>query len=117
MNVLVAYATKHGATRGIAERIAQTLNDEGLDAELVDLERPPSVGKYDAFVVGSAAYMYHWLKEATEFVRDNEATLTSRPTWLFTSGPVGTDTVDKQGRDVLETAKPKEFQEFADTIR
>jgi menaquinone-dependent protoporphyrinogen oxidase len=117
MNVLVAYATKHGATRGIAERIAETLTEEGLQATLADLDRPSSVAPYDAFVVGSAAYMYHWLKEATEFVRDNSAALADRPTWLFTSGPVGTDMVDKQGRDVLETAKPKEFEEFARTIQ
>ena len=33
MPVLVAYASRHGATQGIAERIAETLRSEGLDAE------------------------------------------------------------------------------------
>ena len=34
MKILVAYATRHGATQGIAERIAQTLEADGLDVTL-----------------------------------------------------------------------------------
>ena len=33
MKILVAYATRHGATAGIAERIAATLTESGLPAE------------------------------------------------------------------------------------
>ena len=33
MNVLVAYASRHGATQGIAERIAESLRGFGLNAE------------------------------------------------------------------------------------
>ena len=33
MHVLVAYASRHGATQGIAERIADTLRAAGLEAE------------------------------------------------------------------------------------
>ena len=33
MSVLVAYASRHGATRGIAERIADRLRQDGLAAE------------------------------------------------------------------------------------
>jgi menaquinone-dependent protoporphyrinogen oxidase len=36
--------------------------------------------------------------------------------WLFSSGPVGTDTVDKGGRDVVASARPKEFGEFERAI-
>jgi menaquinone-dependent protoporphyrinogen oxidase len=116
MNVLVAYATKHGATRGIAERIAETLSADGLATTLSPVEDAPPAEQFDAVVVGSAAYMYHWLKEASDYVRENATELTRRPTWLFTSGPIGTDLVDKDGRDVMETAKPKEFAEFEQKI-
>jgi menaquinone-dependent protoporphyrinogen oxidase len=60
--------------------------------------------------------MFHWLKDATTFVKCNRALLAERPTWLFSSGPVGADTVDKQGRDVLETTVPKEFPELREAI-
>jgi menaquinone-dependent protoporphyrinogen oxidase len=116
MHVLVAYATRHGATRGIAERIAERLRADGLDAEARPAADVRDAARYDAFVVGGAAYMFHWLKDATTFVDKNQALLAERPTWLFSSGPVGTDTVDKQGRDVLETTVPKEFAGLRDAI-
>ena len=31
--------------------------------------------------------------------------------WLFSSGPLGTDLVDKEGRDVIEASRPTEFDE------
>ncbi len=109
MPVLVAYATRHGATRGIAERIAERLRSHGLEAEAHPAGEVRDAGRYDAFVVGGAAYMFHWLGEATGFVERNRKVLAERPTWLFSSGPVGTDLVDKEGRDVLEATVPKEF--------
>ena len=109
MSVLVAYATRHGSTRGIAERIAARLREDGLDAEARPAAEVRDASRYDAFVIGGAAYMFSWLKDATTFVDRNRALLAERPTWLFTSGPLGTDTVDKDGRDVLEATVPKEF--------
>ena len=117
MKVLVAYATKHGATQGIAEKIAQTLTDEALDVTIERAEDVRSLATYDAFVIGSAAYMYHWLKEAAQLVRRNVDTLVSRPTWIFSSGPIGTDLVDAKGRDVIKASEPAEFNEFVPLIK
>lgn len=116
MRVLVAYASRHGATAGIAERLAETIGASGHDAEAVEVSRVDDPGTYDAFVVGSAAYMFHWLREATRFVRRHRDLLADRPTWLFSSGPVGTDTVDDEGRDVLEASRPEEFEELGALI-
>jgi len=112
MSILVAYASRHGSTQGIAERIAERLGSHGLDAEARPAATVRDAARYDAFVVGGAAYMFHWLKDASAFVEHNQALLAGRPTWLFSSGPVGTDTVDKQGRDVLETTVPREFADL-----
>src|SRR5271166_6773290 len=57
------------------------------------------------------------MKPATEFVRRNRDTLTSRPVWLFSSGPLGTEAKDAQGRDVRAATEPKEIAEFRETIR
>lgn len=116
MTVLVAYATRHGATGGIAERIGERLRAHGLDATVLPAAKVTDPSRYDAFVVGAAAYMFHWLGDATTFVRRNSSLLASRPTWLFSSGPLGTDLVDTQGRDVLETTVPKEFPELRTAI-
>ena len=94
--VLVAYASRHGATRGIAERIAETLRQSGLEVTLQDLVAERYGASYDAYVIGSAAYAGKWLGEAGDYVRRNQALLASRPVWLFSSGPLDTsaDTTD-----------------------
>jgi menaquinone-dependent protoporphyrinogen oxidase len=117
MKVLVAYASRHGATTGIAERVGQVLSSHGLDVMVRPVADAEPLGGYDAFVVGSAAYMGRWLKDARQFVQHHEAELTAHPTWLFSSGPIGAETVDKHGRDVREASRPVEFGELASEIR
>jgi menaquinone-dependent protoporphyrinogen oxidase len=89
--VLVVYASRHGATRGIAERVASALSKAGVDADLRPAAEARDVAAYGAFVVGSAVYAFHWLGEATAFVRQNRESLSTRPVWLFSSGPLGTE--------------------------
>ena len=117
MKILVAYATRHGATAGIAARIAARLRDGGHEAGARPVGEIHDADRYDAFVVGAAAYMFHWLGDATKFVEREREVLATRPTWLFSSGPVGTDLVDKQGRDVLETTIPREFPHLRELVR
>lgn len=117
MNVLVAYASRHGATKGIAERIAVTLQRNDIQVTLTPVHEAERVSEFDAFVIGSAAYMFHWEKEAAAFVRRHVSTLASHPVWLFSSGPIGPDKIDKDGNDVVEASRPKEFQEFAELIQ
>ena len=116
MSTLVAYASMHGATRGIAERIAATLGVAGEEAEARPVGAVDDLTGYGAFVVGSAVYSMHWQKEASEFVRRNHAVLASRPVWLFSSGPLGTEATDAVGRDLTVAAEPKEIAEFRRTI-
>ncbi len=117
MTVLVAYASRHGATAGIGERIAARLRAAGVQAEVLragEVRRPE---EYDAFVVGGAAYMFHWLKDATSFVRRNRALLAERPVWLFSSGPLGPDEPDAKGLEPRETCLPREFPELRAAVR
>ncbi|MFI5248132.1 MAG: flavodoxin domain-containing protein, partial [Nitrospirales bacterium] len=97
MRVLVVYASRYGATQEIAERIAATLREQGLETTVQPARNSNDPAGYDAAVIGSAAYYFHWMKPATEFVRRNSVTLTSRPVWLFSSGPLGTEAKEAQG--------------------
>lgn len=117
MSILVAYATKYGSTHGIAERIAGTLKAEGLEVDLKPASEVRDLSRYDAFVIGSAAYMGSWLKEAGELLRRNSQTLATKPVWLFSCGPLGTASKDPKGRDILVASEPKEFVEFAPTVK
>lgn len=112
MRILVAYATRHGSTAGIAERIAEVLSGQGFTAEALPVEDVPGVESYDAVVLGGAAYMFHWLKPALKFAHGHQVQLRDRPVWLFSSGPLGTEQVDQDGNDVRHSARPKEFDEL-----
>jgi len=116
MQVLCVYATRHGSTHGIADRIATRLREHGLEVTLRTAGRAGDTSGFDAFVIGSAAYMGGWLGDASTFVRRHEDLLRDRPVWLFSSGPIGTDPVDSKGHDVVEASVPREFGEFGDAI-
>jgi menaquinone-dependent protoporphyrinogen oxidase len=116
MKVLVGYESKYGATEGIAERIGERLRARGLEADVVRCSDISDATGYDAYVVGSATYEFNWRKGARKFVSRHADALSTHPTWLFSSGPVGTETVDKDGNDVLKGAEPKQFAKFADLV-
>ena len=99
--VLVAYGSRHGGTRGIAERIGEVLRSEGLDVTVAAADRVTDVRAVDAVVVGSGVYMGRWLKEAVDFITRNEELLAVRPLWLFSSGPLSTP---QDTTDLLEAA-------------
>ena len=109
MTILVAYASKHGATRGVAERIAERLQSLGHTAEALPVDTVSDINAYDAVVLGSAVYYGSWMKEATEFLLRNKALLAARPVWLFSSGPLG---VEAKGAE----DQPRELAEFQDAI-
>jgi menaquinone-dependent protoporphyrinogen oxidase len=102
--VLVVYGSRHGGTRGIAERIGEVLRTEGLEADVAAADQVRDVRAADAFVVGSGVYMGSWLKEAVDFIAKNEATLASRPLWLFSSGPLPGSSASKSADDPLADA-------------
>ena len=87
--VLVAYASKYGATAEIAERIGQVLRQAGLRADVQPAGSVSSLAPYQAVVLGSAVYIGQWRKQAAAFLKANEKALADRAVWLFSSGPTG----------------------------
>jgi menaquinone-dependent protoporphyrinogen oxidase len=86
--VLVAYATKHGSTREVAEEIGRVLRDAGLDADVAEARLVSDLAPYGAVVLGSALYAAHWQRDANRFVARHLAALQARPVWLFSTGPL-----------------------------
>ena len=89
MKVLVAVASKHGATTEIGQVIEASIRSSGLDVELLPIEEVSSLGPYGAVIIGSGVYSGHWMRAAREFVEVHEGELKQVPLWLFSSGPVG----------------------------
>jgi menaquinone-dependent protoporphyrinogen oxidase len=89
MSVLVAVASKHGGTRGIADAIANELRAMDLEVEVADIGMVDALRGYDAVILGSAIYAGRWMGEARKFVDAHRETLSRKPVWLFSSGPIG----------------------------
>lgn len=95
MRILVAVATRHGATREIAENIATSISSALIDAgvssdvEVRDAALVDDVDGFDAVILGSAVYMGHWLDPARKLAESFVDDLRKVPVWLFSSGPVG----------------------------
>ena len=82
-------ASKHGATAEIARAIGDVLADRGFDVTVIAPDGVGEIEDFKALVLGSAVYMGHWMKPATDLVDRTAPTLAGRPVWLFSSGPVG----------------------------
>ena len=89
MRVLVAVASKYGATLEIAEAIARGVEDAGCEVEVGRIDEVDDVTVFDALVLGSGVYAGRWLKPARRFVDDHADEIARRRTWLFSSGPIG----------------------------
>jgi menaquinone-dependent protoporphyrinogen oxidase len=102
--VQVVYASRHGGTAGIAQRIVDVLRTSGVDAVLADAARSPDPAGFDAYVVGSGVYMGSWLKDGTAWLERNAAMLATRPVWLFSSGPLPGSTKETVETDPVTNA-------------
>jgi menaquinone-dependent protoporphyrinogen oxidase len=108
--ILVAYASKHGSTQGIAEHITRRLTERGLPVEIRPAEGVVDIGVPDAVILGSAVYAGSWMKEASEFARRFTDVLSAVPVWLFSSGPLGERVDDDE-------EQPRQLAEFRETVR
>lgn len=85
--ILVAYATRSGSTQEVAEAVAATLREDGLDVEVQPLREVQSLADYGAVVLGAPLYMFHWHKDAKRFLARHRQALTALPTAIFALGP------------------------------
>jgi menaquinone-dependent protoporphyrinogen oxidase len=86
---LVAYASKTGATREIAEAVGTELLAADHRVSVESAENVQDIHGYDTVVLGSAVYLGRWRGEAVRFLRRHAADLKDKQVWLFHSGPCG----------------------------
>ena len=89
MRVLVAFATAHGSTQGIANRVADGLRSHGLQVRVEELADLNALSGYDAAVIGSAIHTGNWLPEASRMLARHGQELGDTPVWLFSVSSVG----------------------------
>ena len=84
MKTLILYATKHGAAREAARRIAKRIPDAALhDLKQSDI---PALADFDCVILGSSIYVGAIRKEAKMFLAENSETLKKKKLGLFLCG-------------------------------
>jgi len=114
VRVLIAYATAHGSTRGVAKRVAATLESAGLTIELASVDQVGDTSGFNAFVLGSALHNQAWLREAEDFVVTTREELARQPVWLFSVGMP--DALGAPLRRFARTEEPKQLAAFREAF-
>ena len=105
--VRVAYGTRYGSTREVAEAVAATLEERGADAEVRQAREVRSLDGYDAVVLGTPLYMGALHKDVRALLETHRAALEETPFAVFALGPIKADDGLDGSREQLFTALAK----------
>ena len=92
--ILIAYGTKHGSTREVAESLGEALAEYGIDAETLPAGQVPDLARYAGVVVGGSLYMGRWHPASLAFVQHHAKALSTMPFAVFAMGPRTLDPAD-----------------------
>jgi menaquinone-dependent protoporphyrinogen oxidase len=86
--VLVAYGSRRGATREVAEAVCEVLQEAGVRAHLRPAGEVRDLDGYGAVVLGGSLYVGRWHRAAHAFLRRHATSLHERPLAVFALGPL-----------------------------
>ena len=101
-DILIAYDSKYGSTKEVAERVGATLRKRGLTVEVMPAADVKDLGLYRAVVLGAPFYIGKLLKDATTFLDRHRASLQEKPVALFTLGPTSASDDMAEARQQLD---------------
>jgi menaquinone-dependent protoporphyrinogen IX oxidase len=86
--ILVTYISQSGSTQEIAEKIEQSLREQGLDTDLLEVKDVKNIRDYQGIVLGLPLYLFHWPAAGIRFLNRNRKVIEAGlPMALFTGGP------------------------------
>lgn len=81
--VLVAYASKLGSTKEVAESIAETLRNDDIDAVAKSLDSVANVKEFDGVIVGAPINGMRWRQDAVDFIGIHQEDLREKTVAYF----------------------------------
>jgi len=86
-HILLAYATKHGSTKEVAEAIAETLGTRGHEVDVRAAADVSDLDGYDGVILGGSLYMGRWHRDAIGFLEHHRQALATIPIAIYAMGP------------------------------
>ncbi|MDR3578034.1 MAG: flavodoxin domain-containing protein [Anaerolineaceae bacterium] len=86
-SILITYATSYGSTQEVAQSVAETLRDCGLEIDLQPARQVKVLSGYRAVIIGAPLYMFRLHSDARHFLAKHHSVLASLPTAIFALGP------------------------------
>jgi menaquinone-dependent protoporphyrinogen oxidase len=87
MTLLVAYGSKRGSTKEVAEAVADQLRTGGRVVELRRAADVDDLTPYDGVVLGGSLYFGRWHEDARRFLSTHRRRLSALPLAVFALGP------------------------------
>ena len=85
-NVLIGYGSRYGSTEEVAQDMANTLREMGINADAIDLKKGAkelALDDYDLVILGSGILAGRWTKEPLNFIKKNLSTLLEKRVAFF----------------------------------
>lgn len=89
-SILVTYASRYGSTQEVAEAVAATLREVGLEVDVLSMGKVRTLDGYRAIVLGAPLYMGRLHTDANRFLERHREALIGRPVAIFALGPTRT---------------------------
>ena len=106
MRVLIAYTTKRGSTREVAERVGEVLKAKGMEVTVADIKDKPEVTGFDAAIVGAPVMMGRLLHRAPRFVKKHLKYLADKPFACFALGGTLAEDTEENRAIMLKRLEP-----------
>ena len=97
-SILIAYATRSGSTKEVAEAVAAALRETGRGVEVKPAREVRSLQGFHGVALGAPLYMFRWHKDARRFLSRHRTALETLPVAVFSLGPFHDE--EKEWQDV-----------------
>lgn len=87
-SILVAYASRNGSTREVAETVARVLDAHGAQTTMLSVLEAKDLTGYDGVVLGGSIYSTSLQRDAMLFLRKHRDELAELPLAVFALGPI-----------------------------
>ena len=104
--ILVAYASRCGATAEVAEAIGGVLSQAGAEVDVCPVRKVKDLTAYRGVVAGSAIRMGRLLPEAVKFIRRHQPRLVLMPVAWFAVGISLRQDTEEKRQGMLKAVQP-----------